>query len=72
FREPPVNSRAPDPEYTRYHFGTFAFLHTLHRAFAQRFQSRMIQLASIMFSHATKESRAIHTVKKKFPYLWPN
>src|SRR5271157_1047432 len=72
FREPPVNSRAPDPEYPRYHFGTFAFLHTPHRAFAQRFQGRMIQLASIMFSHATKESRAIHTVKKMFPYLWPN
>jgi hypothetical protein len=32
----------------------------------------MIQLASIMFSHATKESYAIHTVKKMFSYLWPN
>jgi hypothetical protein len=42
------------------------------RAFAQRFQSRMIQRASVMFSHATKELRAFHSVKKMFSYLWTN
>jgi hypothetical protein len=32
----------------------------------------MIQRASVMFSHATKESRAFHSVKKMFSYLWTN
>ena len=63
-REPPVDRRAPDAEYTRYNFGAFAFLHTLHRALAQRFQGRMIQLAGVIFSHTSRESHAIHDVKK--------
>jgi hypothetical protein len=63
-REPPVDRRAPDAEYTRYNFGAFALLHNLHRAFAQRFQSRMIQLAGVIFSHTSRESCAIHAVKK--------
>ncbi len=36
----------------------------LRSAFAQCFQSRMIQLASVIFSQATRESRASHAVKK--------
>ena len=68
-REPPVDCCAPNADYSRHHFWAFTFLHAPHCAFAQCFQSRVIQLAGVILSHAMRESRAIHAVNKMFSYL---
>ena len=66
---PAVDPGAHDAKYTRYRFGAFAFLYALHCALAQRFQSRMIQLAGVIFSHTIENHRAIHTVNKNILLL---
>ena len=71
-REPAVDRRAPDAKYTRYHFGAFAFLYALHCALAQRFQSRMIQLAGIIFTHTIENHARFTLSTKMFSYLWTN
>ena len=49
--------------------GPFASLNATHCANAHRFQRRMIQLASIVFSHATLESDETRRVNKNMKLL---
>ena len=69
-RQPSVYRTEADPQGPCDHIGPFASLNATHCANAHRFQRRMIQLASIVFSHATLEIRRdIRRVNKNMKLL---
>src|SRR6202166_622159 len=61
---PSVYRAAVDPQRSRNNLGTFAGLYATHGTDTHRFQRRVIQLASIVLSHATFESHETPLVKK--------
>jgi hypothetical protein len=67
--EPSVHRTPTDPQGLRNNPRVFASLYASHGADADRFQRRVIQLASIIFSHAGRESLQILHVKKKVHIL---
>jgi hypothetical protein len=67
--EPSVHRTPADPQGLRSNPGVFARLYASHGADADRFQSRVIQFASIVFSHAGRESLQTLHVKKKVHML---
>src|SRR5207302_10986237 len=58
-----------DPRGLHNDRGVFASLYASHGADADRFQRRVIQFASIIFSHAGRESLQTLRVKKKMYIL---
>jgi hypothetical protein len=62
---PPSVDRGPrHAKNSSDHFGTFAFLHTPHRALAHSLQRLVIKSPRVIFSHTSMESFPTHQVKK--------
>jgi hypothetical protein len=64
-RQPSIDRRPVQTPNAGHYFRAFTFLHLPHRAFAHCFQSFVIQLARIVFTHAKSESSGPCLVKKE-------